>query len=229
MTPIVEPECSQRDAIRLFIVTRQRLFGDALAALFRAHAEFSVLCTTTSIQVALSASRHRRPNLVLLDAEMIGEQASQNIGSLAAQMGGLPILLLDDYVHYGRLAAILPVPGIGYFTRGSRFSDLATGIRNMVAGERAFDSAVQKRVVQTPHGCRFRPDKESSLISRLTRRETEVLKLVALGHSVKHCAELLDVAQSTVDNHKSRLMKKLGLHKSLDLVRLALREGLIET
>ena len=228
MTRIVQPECSQRAAIRLFIVTRQHLFGDALAALFQAHANFSVLCTTTSIKIASSVSGHRRADLVLMDAAMIGEKESQNIGSLVAQMGGLPILLLDDDIHIGRLAAILPVPGIGYFTRGAPFSELAAGIGSMVGGGRAFDSAVQSRVVQTPHGWRFRPDKESSSFSHLTRREIEVLKLVALGHSVKHSAELLDIAPSTLDNHKSNLMKKLGLHKSLDLVRFAVREGLIE-
>lgn len=61
----------------------------------------------------------------------------------------------------------------------------------------------------------------------MTPREIEVLKLVALGHSVKDCAELLDLAPSTVDNHKARLMKKLGVHKALDLTRLAIREGLV--
>jgi two-component system response regulator NreC len=163
-----------------------------------------------------------------MDAAMIGEKECQNTGSLVAQMGGLPILLLDDDVNFGRLAAILPEPGIGYFTRGAPFSELAAGIGSMVGGGRAFDSAVQSHVVQTPQGWRFRPDKESSSFSHLTRREIEVLKLVALGHSVKHCAELLDIAPSTLDNHKSRLMKKLGLHKSLELVRFAVREGLIE-
>jgi DNA-binding NarL/FixJ family response regulator len=53
------------------------------------------------------------------------------------------------------------------------------------------------------------------------------MRLIALGRSVRDCAHILELAQSTVDNHKSRLMKKLGLRKSQDLTRLAIREGLI--
>ena len=54
-----------------------------------------------------------------------------------------------------------------------------------------------------------------------------MLRLIALGRSVRDCAHILDLARSTVDNHKSRLMKKLGLRKSQDLTRLAIREGRI--
>ncbi len=229
MTRIVPPEHLQLIAIRLFIITRRSFDGDALTALFQADANFRVLCTTTSIEVASTVSRHRHADLVLLEAKMIDEQDSKSVASLVAQLGGLPILLLDDDVNDGRLAAILPVPGSGYFTRAAPFSDLAAGIGNMVGGERAFDSAVQHRIQQTPLGWQFRADEKISGLSGLTRREIEILKLVALGHSVKHCAKLLDIASSTVDNHKSRAMKKLGFHKSLDLVRFAMHEGLIES
>jgi two-component system, NarL family, response regulator NreC len=213
--------------IRLVIVTRLRLDGDALAALFHAHADFRVLCTTTSIKVASVVVRHRLPDVVLLDATLISHQDDQSDASFFEQFGQIPILLLDDSVNNGRLATILNAPRIGYLTRGAPFSELASGIHRLVNGERVFDAVAKSRLHQTPHGWQFRRDENGSHLATLTPREIEVLKLVAMGHSVKDCAELLDLAPSTVDNHKARLMKKLGVHKALDLTRFAIREGLV--
>ena len=228
MTRMVQPEYSQPVTIRLVIITRQRLDGDALAALVHAHANYSVLCTTTSIKIALAVSEHRRPDLLLMGADVMDQQDGPTIASMVAQLGTLPILLLDDEVNNGRLAAILNLPRVGYFTRGAPFSNLTVGIRRMVDGDRAFDPAVENRIHRTPHGWQFRADQNGSHISLLTPREIDVLKLVALGHSVKKCAEMLGLAPSTVDNHKARLMKKLDVHKALDLTRFAIREGLVQ-
>ena len=216
-----------QSTIRLVLVTRHRLDGDALAALFHAHADFRVLCTTTSTKVAAVVGRHRRPDVVILDGALVGQDNGQNIGSLVHQLGEIPVLLLDEDVNNGHLADVLAAPNAGYFTRSTPFAELADGIRRLAKGERVFDPAVKNRIHHTPHGWQFRRDQDASHLSLLTPREFEVLRLIAQGHSVKRCAELLDLAPSTVDNHKARLMKKLGIHKSLDLTRLAIREGLV--
>jgi DNA-binding CsgD family transcriptional regulator len=62
----------------------------------------------------------------------------------------------------------------------------------------------------------------------LSKREREVFKLVALGYSIRDCAGQMAISESTAGNHKHRLMKKLGIRSSLDLVRLALRTGIVE-
>jgi len=224
---MIKSDNSHPVTIRLVVVTRHRLDGDALAALFHAHADFRVLCTTTSIKVASVVGRHRRPEVVLLDADVIAQHDGQSFASVVGQLGEMPILLLDDDVNNGRLAAVLNSPRVGYFTRCAPFPELAAGIRRLVGGERVFDPAVKSRIHQTTHGWQFRRDSHVSHLAILTPREIEVLKLIAMGHSVVHCAELLELAPSTVDNHKARLMKKLGVHKAIDLMRLAIREGFV--
>lgn len=213
--------------IRLVLIARRRLDCDAFAALFRAHSEFRVLCTTTSIKVASEIVRHRRPDLIVLEGALIDEPADESLDALVERLGRVPLLVLDDDINNGRLAPVLNTAGTGYFTRCAPYEELAAGIESLVRGERAFGTFVKDHIQQTPHGWRFRKDGGSSIFALLTPREMEVLKLVALGHSIKHCAEVLALAPSTVDNHKSRLMKKLGVHKSLDLTRLAIREGLV--
>jgi DNA-binding NarL/FixJ family response regulator len=213
--------------IRLVIVARHRLDGDALAALFSAHADFRVVCTTTSIAVAALVGGHRRPDVVLLDAELLGNDQFQSLNEVITQLGSTPILVLDDDLNNGRLAAVLAERSMGYFTRCAPFAELADGIHRLARGERVFEPQIGTRVHNTPHGWQLRRDPSGSDIGLLTPRELEVLKLIAQGNSVKDCAGLMALAPSTVDNHKSRLMKKLGVHKSLELTRLAIREGLV--
>lgn len=214
-------------AIRLIILARHRLDCDALAALFQAHCEFRVLCTTTSVKVAPEIVRHRRPDLVILDAGLIAQQEEQNLGILIEQFHQVPFMVLDDEVNNGGLTSVLSKADVGYFTRHDPFEELADGIRSLVNGRPAYGPQASKCIQQTRHGWQLRKDASEAPLSTLTPREMEVLKLVALGHSIKHCAEVMALAPSTVDNHKARLMKKLGVHKSLDLTRLAIREGLV--
>jgi two-component system, NarL family, response regulator NreC len=214
-------------AVRLVLVARRRLDCDALAALFQSHSHFRALCTTTSVKVAAEIARHRRPDLVVLDGHLIDESSDEGLESVLLQFDDIPILVLDDEIKNGRLAAILNSAHIGYFTRDVPFEEIANGIDALVRGERAFGPIVLDRIQLTSHGWVLRKDSEHASIAALTPREMEVFKLVALGHSIKHCAAVLALAPSTVDNHKARLMKKLGVHKSHDLTRLAIREGLV--
>lgn len=149
-------------AIRLVIVTRLRLDGDALAALFQAHADFHVLCTTTSVKVASVVGRHRLPDVVLLDATLISRQEDQDSSSLFEQIGKVPILLLDDDVNNGRLASILNAPRVGYLTRSAPFSELAAGIHRLI---RANACSTRQRAA----GCIRRPTGGNSVGTRTDR------------------------------------------------------------
>lgn len=227
MTDLSRLTDSNSAAIRLVLVADRRLDCDALAALFQAHASFRVVCTTTSVKIASEIVRHRRPDLLVVDGKLIAQNGDESFDAFISRFESVPILVLDDDLNSGRLASVLNSPRAGYFTRHIPFEELAQGVCSLVKGERAFGALALARLQQTPTGWQLRKDDREQSLSSLTPREVQVLKLVALGHSIKHCAEVLALAPSTVDNHKSRLMKKLGVHKSLDLTRLAIREGLV--
>jgi two-component system, NarL family, response regulator NreC len=216
-----------RASIRLVIVARRQLDSDAWAALVQAQADFCVLTATHDLKAAADVCRHRRPDAVLLDAGILGLEGGQNVSLLFDEIGTLPILLLDDDINDARLAAVLNFARIGYFTRSDSFEEVAIGFRRLLDGQRAYSSSVEERLIRTPTGLRLRRELPTSPFAKLTPRELEVLRLIAMGHTIKDCAVELRLSPSTVDNHKTRLMKKLGVHRSLDLTRLAVREGLI--
>jgi two-component system response regulator NreC len=213
-------------AVKLVVVARNRLDCDALAALIGSHRQFHVLCATTSASHALAICQRRRPHVIILDATLVNRESDYDVKSFLPHDGEAAVLLLDEAPHHRRLSYALKLPVVGYFMRSISGDDLIEAIGHLAAGRSAFDVGVSDVVQETSDGWRLR-DKQHSSLSRLTVREIEVLRLIALGNTVRECADKLQLAPSTVDNHKSRLMKKLGLHKTTELVRFAVREGVI--
>lgn len=213
-------------AVKLVVVARHRLDCDALAALLGLRGEFDVICATTSVDHARSVCRRRKPHVIILDATMVNPEGDADVSSFLPDDGDVAVLLLDELPNRRRLRSVLTLSVIGYFTRGVSGDELCNAVNQLADGGSVFDADVSDVVQQTPEGWRIREQQPSSL-SKLTVREIEVLRLIALGNTVRECAEKLRLAPSTVDNHKSRLMKKLGLHKTTELVRFAVREGVI--
>lgn len=228
MSEAVILDGAHQESIQLAIVARWRLSYEALAAMFRAEAHFKVAYTTTRVETVAIVSQHRHLNAMLMEAHFIRSRVGPQPTFASTQLGNFPIVVLDDELHFGRLASVLAERRGGYFTKNSTSSELSAGIRRMVGGERAFGADVEPHIQETADGWQLRTTASGSSLSQLTPREIEVLRLIALGHSITECAEILQLSPNTIDNHKSRTMKKLGVHKSLELARIAIREGLIE-
>jgi DNA-binding NarL/FixJ family response regulator len=119
------------------------------------------------------------------------------------------------------------MPAVSYLTRCSGIDVLIAAVYGAVRGERKFDPAIESRIVRTSQGWRLKQKQGLPSVSQLTNRELEVMRLLAQGQSVRDCASKLNLAESTIDNHKSRLMRKLHVHKAAELTHVAIRDGLI--
>lgn len=212
--------------IKLVVVARHRLDCDALSALLESHDGFQVICATTSADHAVAVCGRGRPHVIVLDAGLLTRDLSYDVAALLPVDHGVAILLLDESTHHRRLSCALRLPVVGYFIRSITGEKLAEAVSDLAAGRSTFDASIGNVMHHTSEGWRLR-DRQHSPLSKLTPREIEVLRLLALGNSVRQCAAKLHLATSTVDNHKARLMKKLGVHKTAELVRFAVREGLI--
>ena len=135
---------------------------------------------------------------------------------------------MDDELSIPRVMRILEVEKICYFTRHSSFLDLCQAIRGIFCGEPTHDALVREKLVHD-----LVTDKPSLRIdgpslAKLTSRELQVMQLLAKGRLVREVAEELKLAHSTVDNHKTRLMRKLGITRLPQLVRIAVEQGLVD-
>ncbi len=218
----------QPETTRLLIVDDHVLLLEALVALFAPAKGFSVVATTTAADEAVQLTGDLKPCVVLLDAQMPGQAAFEAARTILRYHKLQRLVFLDDYINAMRISEALRLGAMGYFIRNRSFQQLFEGVRTVSRGIRAFDPDISGRLEATPQGLQLKYAGNQPSLGSLTRREMEVMRYLAQGYSVKQCAERMGLAHSTVDNHKSRLMKKLNLHKVTALTRLAIREGLIQ-
>lgn len=200
--------------------------GEAFTLWCRHHLGCAQVDWATSFERGREICLTMRPDLLVVDPA-IHELAA--VKGLAYLRDGLAnhLLLLEDRPNDATLTAILQEARASYVSRMATSHFLATSMKSMlVTGRRAFDPVFAKRLVKAPRGFQLDCTGARSL-SALTDRERQVMRLLAEGSSVKQCSAMLEIAESTVENHKARLMKKLGVHKSSELALRAVRDGLI--
>lgn len=137
------------------------------------------------------------------------------------------VLVLDDNANDGRALMTLRTDARGYLTTSQAGAEIIAAVRKAAVGERVFAPEIAARLTVTPDGIRLKGPEGEGPLAGLTPREREVMTYLSLGYTVKQAATTLGLRPSTVDNHKTRLMKKLNVHKTVELTRLAFRYGLV--
>lgn len=137
------------------------------------------------------------------------------------------IIMLSMYDKKAFVDRSLKIGVKGYLVKESASDELVRAIKDVYSG-RIYLSPRISEIVLNGHSSYGAPGKKLDKKKRLTSRETEILQLVAKGFSVKEIAAKLDIAVNTVIVHKRSMMRKLGIHKQMHLVRYALEEGIVD-
>jgi len=181
-----------------------------------------VVLSTTDILSAREFCKDSLVSLLILDARYPKNQSLEVGSELLSNKHVRQLLFLDDYYcsYRAREAATLSA---GYVSRIIEWKHFVNRVVQMATDGKIRPSRANGLV---ENGSKLRIDLPE--VNALSKRETEILTLLAEGFSVRNCAAILGLSASTVDNHKSSMMKKLMVHKSADLVRLAVRNGLVD-
>jgi DNA-binding NarL/FixJ family response regulator len=208
------------------VVDDQLLVGEVLAQSVSAHQSFSVALVTCDALQALSAAERLRPAIVVIDATM--PHAFRAARALAAHASRTRVLLLDDFPSEDQARRALGCGASGYLTKREPLDDFATALAHIAAGGQAFPkqpAAKQDHKQNSSFRRVAGVDEPSPAI--LTLRELEVLTHLARGLRVRECARALGISHNTVENHKARIMGKLGIHKTVELTRFAIHHGIV--
>jgi DNA-binding NarL/FixJ family response regulator len=209
--------------LRLLIVDGQRLVAHALESLLRERVAVSAIAVATGWVQAAEAAAQLRPNVVLVDPFLPEVIRFQSIRSFAAAHPSARLVFLDGSFRPVILRIAIALDACGYWSKQASVEQIAEALPMAAAGIWTACPEAAGYVGRVRGRIRFRRPPEMSL---LTHREIEVLCLLAQGLSVKESATRLRISPNTIDNHKSRLMKKLGLHRLSEVVLWATREGL---
>lgn len=162
-------------------------------------------------------------DLVILDVNMPGRGGIESLADLKKVKPRMPVLILSMFSESEYAVRALKAGAAGYVNKGSVTRDLIDAVRKAVAGSRYITPALGELLAadlgwgggSDPH-------------HKLSDREYEVMKLIAVGNSVKAIAANLSLSEKTVFTYRTRLLEKLGLKSDVDVARYALRHGLVE-
>lgn len=212
--------------IRIVIVDDETLIRDGLRAITEAEGDIEVVGEAADGVGAISAAHELAPDVMLIDVRMPlidGLEATRRI--LAAPEPPKIIVLttfgLDEYVY-----SAITVGASGFLLKDSRRTEIVHAIRTVYTGDALIASAVTRNLVERL--CRpAAPPRNASVLTRLTPRERDVLRLIGLGRSNAEIATALVIGESTVKTHVARVLTKLALRDRAQAVIAAYEAGLV--
>jgi DNA-binding NarL/FixJ family response regulator len=210
----------------VFIVDDQPLMREGLNVLLATLTRHLVVGTTGGASDALSMAMAARPEVVLIDANLPAGGAFELGRRLSSRVVGIRMIFLDEQFDEVSLRSAIEVDAAGYLLKSESFERVIWALDQMVEDKPAFCHDAAARLTKHNLGFRLARRNPSPVFQRLTPRELEVLEHLTKGLTVRQTARAMELAESTVDNHKSSLMGKLQVHRQIDLIRLAAREGL---
>jgi two-component system response regulator NreC len=196
-----------------------------LRALLEAEADMRVVAEAADGPTAVALTAKHRPTVVITDLSM-PDGGLETIRQITAL--GLParVLVLTVHAEERYLLPVLEAGGSGYVRKASAHTDLLRAIRTVARGEVFLDPAATKTLLRGYLG-RVRSGDETDFVEVLSDRERDVVRLTAEGHTAQQAAEMLSLSPKTVETYRHRAMQKLGLTNRAELVRYALRAGLL--
>ena len=196
-----------------------------LRALLEAEPGFSVVAEAADGLEAVNLVERLKPNVLVLDLMMPRLGGLEVAWEVRRRSPRTCVVVLSMHANEAYVLEALRNGAAGYVLKDSTAADLAHAVREAVAGRRYLSPPLSERAIEV-----YIQKAQGTLLDvyeTLTSREREVLHLVVEGHSNVEIATRLSIARRTVETHRARVMRKLGLHSQAELIRYALRRGIL--
>jgi DNA-binding NarL/FixJ family response regulator len=209
--------------IRVVLADDHAMVREALAQILEESGCIRVVGQAANGPEALEAAARVRPDVMVLDYSMPGLDAAEATGSLLRCWPGLKVLVLTvhENIHYA--VKVLESGAHGYVVKSAAVGELVEAIRAVSAGEVYISPKVSQRVI---HHLR-RPRRDRVGLEALSQREFDLLRVLGSGMSLKECARHLNISTSSASTYRSRLMEKLNLHSTAEVIRFALENDIV--
>ena len=211
--------------VRIVLAEDHRVMREGLRMVLQREAGLQVVGEADDGAAAVRLVRDLRPDVLVMDVSMPGFDGVKATEALSTMVGGTRILILTRHSEGSYVQRLLTAGASGYVLKRSAAEELVRAIRRVVAGQKYLDPAITDQAIgRVGAGGR----RDTAAEGRLTRREEDVLRFVALGFLGKEIAGRLAISIKTVETHKAKAMIKLGLRNRIDIVRYAMLQGWLQ-
>jgi DNA-binding NarL/FixJ family response regulator len=209
--------------IRLLIVDDHAIMRDGIRALLSLNDEIEIVGEASTGQEAVEKSAELNPDVVIMDIAMPGMDGLEATRRILKQNPKARILILTQHDDKEYVLSAIKAGSTGYLPKRALGSELISAIRAVNRGDSFLYPSAASALIKD-----YRSQaQEGDAYSQLTPREREVLKLIAEGHTSREIAESLFISLKTVMGHRTKLMEKLNLHNRTELIKYAMRKGIV--
>ena len=209
--------------LRILLAEDHETIRDGLKLLIGAQPDMEVVGEADNGRVAVQLALQFLPDVAVMDVSMPELNGLQATKKLKQQCPQVKVLALTRHKDGGYMQQLLQAGASGYVLKQSKSAELLRAIRAVAAGQTYLDPAITGKVVDSFIG--GRGARGAAAGAKLTDREAEVLRLIALGYINKEVATHLSLSVKTVEAHKARGMEKMGMKSRVDIVRYAMLVG----
>jgi DNA-binding NarL/FixJ family response regulator len=208
--------------IKILLADDHTIVRQGLKLILSAHADMQVLAEAANGREAVDLAAKLHPDIVLMDVAMPEVNGIEATRQMVAANTRIRILVLSMHKESVYVREILRAGARGYILKDAIDTELLTAIRSVARGDGYISPAVSGALLNDFRGNAANP------IDLLSPREREVLQLIAEGKTNKEIATRLNLSVYTVDSHRGKVMEKLNLHSTGELVRFAMKQGLVD-
>lgn len=212
--------------IRVMLTDDHALFRQGIRTLLSTESDMEVAGEASNASEAVALARQVRPDVVLMDIGMAGMSSFEATRLIRKERPETRVVFLSMYDDEDYLAECVDIGGSGYILKESQADQLVTAIRDVHLGGSCLSPRLLTRLVDGFRALGRSPVRQPRF-GALTKREREVLKMLAEGKSVKEVAASFDLSVKTIEAHKFNLMRKLGIHNKAQLVQYAIQKKVI--
>ena len=212
--------------IRVLIVDDHSIVREGVRMILTGQEDFEVVGEASNGREGVELARRMKPDVVVMDISMPDMNGIEATAKIRSEMPKVEVLGLTMHEENSYVFELLKAGAAGYVLKRAAAEDLVNAVRAAHNGQAFLYPSVAKMVVQDYLDRAAVQDKQN--LGGLTEREREVLTLIADGMTNQQIAGKLFISIKTVQTHRAHIMEKLNLHDRTELVRYAIRKGLIQ-
>ncbi len=212
--------------IRVLIADDHAIVREGIRMILALYDDLEVVGEAANGSEAIEQVKKLSPDVVLMDIAMPGLGGLEATLEIVKISPHSKVLVLTQYDDPEYIYRFLKAGAVGYVLKKALGSDLVTAILAVSQGKAFLDPAIAGKVIK---GFLEKPEvaADEVLYEKLSDREKQVLKLIAEGHTMQQIADMLFLSIKTVMTHRTNIMEKLGIHNRTELIKFAIRKGLV--